>query len=99
MEAERDGLRRRILTEKRRSDAMERTIEAQNDELEESHGRRVTMTQLAGLLVCFLVILWMRIRFGPREIPAVEPPPPSNIRTIEFGRRVGTHTPLRKPDP
>ena len=99
MEAERDGLRRRILTEKRRSEAMERTIEAQNDELEESHGRRVTMTQLAGLLVCFLVILWMRIRYGPREIPVVEPPPPSNIRTIEFGRRVGTHTPLRKPDP
>ena len=99
MEAERDGLRRRILTEKRRSEAMERTIEAQNDELEESHGRRVTMAQLAGLLVCFLVILWMRIGYGPRVIPAVEPPPPSNIRTIEFGRRVGTHTPLRKPDP
>ena len=99
MEAERDGLRRRILTEKRRSEAMERTIEAQNDELEESHGRRVTMAQLAGLLVCFAVILWMRIRYGPRVIPAVEPPPPSNIRTIEFGRRVGTHTPLRKPDP
>jgi hypothetical protein len=98
MEAERDGLRRRILTEKRRADAMENIIEVQNAQLEESQSRRVTMTQLAGMLVCFLVVLWMRIKYGPREPPVIdiEPPKPSNIRTIEFGRDVGTHTPLRR---
>jgi len=58
MEAERDGLRRRILTEKRRADAMENIIEVQNAQLEESQARRVTMTQLAGMLVCFLVVLY-----------------------------------------
>ena len=98
MEAERDGLRRRILTEKRRADAMENIIEVQNAQLEESQARRVTMTQLAGMLVCFLVVLWMRIKYGPREPPVIdiEPPKPSNVRTIEFGRDVGTHTPLRR---
>ena len=35
------------------------------------------------------------VLLGKKAKP-VEPPKPSNIRTIEFGRDVGTHTPLRR---